>query len=209
MARTSNTADRRAQIVDALIAVMAKQGYDGASIADVARKAGLAPGLVHYHFDSKLEILVEAVRVLAANHERALDAAISTREDPAGELAAFLDVHLGLGAHADPAALACWVLVMAEAIRDKRVRVEVEAVLARQAARVAKILRRGNDANQFACEDVDAAAAAIVATIQGYFSVAATARSVIPAGSAAVATARMVGALVGARRRLVSKKGSR
>jgi TetR/AcrR family transcriptional repressor of bet genes len=199
MARTSNTADRRAQIVDALIAVMAKQGYDGASIADIARKAGLAPGLVHYHFDSKHEILLEAVRVLARNHERALDEAMAGCADPAAELAAFIDVHLGLGAHADPAALACWVLVMAEAIRDKRVRGEVETVLARQAARVATILRRGNEARLLACDDVDAAAAAIIGTIQGYFSVAATARSVIPAGSAAASTARMVEALVGAR----------
>lgn len=198
MARTSNTADRRAQIVDALIAVMAKQGYDGASIADIARKAGLAPGLVHYHFESKLEILVEAVRVLAATHERALDAALATSDEPAAQLAAFIDVHLGLGAHADPAALACWVLVMAEAIRDKRVRSEVETVLSRQAARVAEILRRGNEAKQLACEDVDASAAAIIATIQGYFSVAATARSVIPPGSAATSVARMVEALVGA-----------
>ncbi|HSD90078.1 MAG TPA: TetR/AcrR family transcriptional regulator [Kofleriaceae bacterium] len=209
MARTSNTADRRAQIVDALIAVMAKQGYDGASIADVARKAGLASGLVHYHFESKHEILLEAVRVLAANHERALDSALATCRDPVAELAAFIDVHLGLGAHADPAALACWVLVMAEAIRDKRVRGEVETVLARQAGRVAEILRRGNDAKQFACEDLEAAAAAIVATIQGYFSVAATARSVIPAGSAAGSAARMIAALVGARPPLAHKRGSR
>ena len=67
MSRASNTDDRRAQIVDALIAVMAKHGYDGASIADIARKAGLAPGLVHYHFDSKLEISIEAVRKIAGS----------------------------------------------------------------------------------------------------------------------------------------------
>ena len=225
MPRPTNTSDRRAQIIDALIAVMATQGYDGASIGDIARHAGLAPGLVHYHFDSKLEILVEAVRTIAARHEAALDARTASapvrerlddpvrgrdpvRErldapvrgrDPVRELVAFIDVHLGLGAHAAPDLLACWVLVVAEALREKRVRTEVERVLASLRARVVDILERGNAAKVFACADVPAAAAALIAIIQGYFAVAATARDVIPSGSAARSTIRMMEALVGAR----------
>ena len=225
MPRPTNTSDRRAQIIDALIAVMATQGYDGASIGDIARHAGLAPGLVHYHFDSKLEILVEAVRTIAARHEAALDARTAgapvrerldapvrgrdpVRErldapvrgrDPVRELVAFIDVHLGLGAHAAPDLLACWVLVVAEALREKRVRTEVERVLASLRARVVDILERGNAAKVFACADVPAAAAALIAIIQGYFAVAATARDVIPSGSAARSTIRMMEALVGAR----------
>ena len=211
MPRPSNTSDRRAQIIDALIAVMATQGYDGASIGDIARHAGLAPGLVHYHFSSKLEILVEAVRTIAARHEAALDARSaggsvreragdSVRErDPVRELVAFIDVHLGLGAHAAPDLLACWVLVVAEALREKRVRTEVERVLASLRARVVDILERGNAAKVFACADVPAAAAALIAIVQGYFAVAATARDVIPSGSAARSTIRMMEGLVGAR----------
>ncbi len=219
MPRPSNTSDRRAQIIDALIAVMATQGYDGASIGDIARHAGLAPGLVHYHFSSKLEILVEAVRTIAARHEAALDARSaggsvreragdsvreragdSVRErDPVRELVAFIDVHLGLGAHAAPDLLACWVLVVAEALREKRVRTEVERVLTSLRARVVDILERGNAAKVFACADVPAAAAALIAIVQGYFAVAATARDVIPSGSAARSTIRMMEGLVGAR----------
>src|SRR5262245_63852488 len=110
MTRPSNTAVRRGQIVDALVHVMARQGYAGASVADVAGRAGLAPGLVHYHFKSKLEILVEAVRALGAAHARVLDAALAAvdADDAPAQLVAFVDVHLGLGAHADPDALACW-----------------------------------------------------------------------------------------------------
>src|SRR5439155_13134094 len=119
---------RRAQIVDALVAVMAKHGYDGASIADVAGHAGLAPGLVHYHFKNKLEILVEAVRAIAASHGAVLDRALAERSDPAGQLVAFIDVHLGIGAHANPQVLACWVLICAEALRERRVRGEVAPV---------------------------------------------------------------------------------
>lgn len=212
MSRSTNTDVRRAQIVDALVHVMARQGYDGASIADVARRAGLAPGLVHYHFKNKLEILVEAVRALGAAHMAVLDAALAAvdAEDAPGQLVAFIDVHLGLGAHADPDALACWVLVSAEALREKRVRAAVEIVLADLAQRLAAIIRRGHVSGLFACADADAAAAALLATIQGYFSVAATARELIPSGSAARCTLQMAEGLVRPKRplRAVGKKRS-
>jgi TetR/AcrR family transcriptional repressor of bet genes len=208
MSRASNTDSRRAQIVQGLVDVMAKQGYDGASIADIARRAGLAPGLVHYHFKNKLEILVEAVRALAAAHARALDAALAAveRDDPAAQLVAFIDVHLGLGAHADPDALACWVLVSAEALRERRVRVEVEAALAELTRRVGAIVERGQASGQFQCSDAGAVAAALVATIQGYFTVAATARELIPSGSAAPCALRMAEGLVRPRRPLESRR---
>ena len=80
----------------------------------------LSPGLVHYHFESKLEILVAAVHALVATHARGLDAAHAGKDDAPAQLVAFIDIHLGLGAHADPDALACWVLMMAEALREGR-----------------------------------------------------------------------------------------
>ena len=151
MTRASNTDTRRAEIVDALVAVMAKRGYDGASIAEIGKQADLAPGLVHYHFKNKLEILVEAVRAIARRHLGVLDAALAEHDDPGAQLAAFIDVHLGLGAQADPDALACWVLSGAEALRERRVRNEVELVLAALVERLTAIIRRGHAAKQFAC----------------------------------------------------------
>ncbi len=199
MPRPTNNHDRRAQIAEALIGVMAKQGYDGASINDIAKKAGLAPGLVHYHFKNKLEILVEVVRTINARHDYVLDEALGrVRGTEARELVVFVEVHLGLGAHADPEVLACWVLVMAEALREKAIRTEVQAVLANLTWRITDILNRGNLTGTFRCADVPATAAALLAIIQGYFAVAATAREVIPPGSAARSALRMMESLVGA-----------
>ena len=210
MARTSNTDARRAQIVDALVDVMAKHGYDGASVATIAKRAGLAPGLVHYHFKNKLEILIEAVRALAARHAEALDAALAATpiDDAPAQLVAFVEVHLGLGAHADPEALACWVLMIAEALRERRVRAEVALVLADLAKRLAAIIRRGHASGQFACPAADAAAAALVATVQGYFTVAATARELIPSGSAARSALQMAEGLVRPKKPLPARRRS-
>jgi TetR/AcrR family transcriptional regulator, transcriptional repressor of bet genes len=206
MARPTNTDARRRQIANSLIAVMAKRGYDGASVGEIAKHARLAPGLVHYHFKNKLEILIEAVRALAAEHLRVLDAAVGEHGAPPAQLVAYIDVHLGLGAHQNAEALACWVLIGAEALREKRVRTEVERVLTELTQRLAKIIRAGHDAKQFACPDADAAAAALIATIQGYFMVAATSRSLIPPGSAARSTFRMADGLVAPARPLPVRK---
>ncbi len=53
---------RKRQIVDAAARAIAQKGYADASIKDIAAEAGLAaPGLIHYYFKTKEEILREVV----------------------------------------------------------------------------------------------------------------------------------------------------
>jgi TetR/AcrR family transcriptional regulator, transcriptional repressor of bet genes len=198
MARPSNTAERRAQISAGLLKVMAKRGYDGASIGDVAKAAKLTPGLVHYHFKSKQEILLAVLEDLSVRHLERLDARLVVSGDEHGAaLAAFIDFHLGLGADADPEALACWILLSAEALRTPKVRARFAAALASIQQRLVTLIQRGVDQHVFACKTVEAAASALLATIQGYFVLAATARALIPGGSAALATKQMADGLLG------------
>lgn len=197
MPRPSNTEVRRAQITSALMRVMAKRGYDGASVADIAKAARLTPGLVHYHFHNKREILLAALRALALRHDTNLDARLAAAGgDPIEQVAAFIDFHLGLGADADPEALACWILLSGEALREPKIRVEFEKALEATTARLAKLVRGGVERRVFTCDSVEAAASALVAAIQGYFVIAATARRLIPRGSAAPSAKRMAAGLL-------------
>ncbi len=198
MARPSNTAERRTQIARALLKVMAKAGYEGASVADVAKVAKLAPGLVHYHFKNKLEILLAATEELAHDYGERLDRHLKAAGAyPEKELRVFVDAHLRMGAEADPEALACWIDISGEALREPRVRKAFARIMANSAQRLCDILKRGTALELFSCKEPDVAAAAIVATIQGYFVLGATAREVIPPGSAARATMAMCQGLIG------------
>ncbi len=208
MPRASNTEVRRQQIARAFLKVMARHGYDGASINEVAKRAKLAPGLVHYHFENKLEILLAAMRELIAEHAALLDAELArvaarpskgAKDGPAAELAAFIDVHLGLGAHSNPDALVCWVQLGGEALRQRKVAAELAAALAATAARLADILRRGVALGTFTCAEPEADAAALLAAIEGYFVLATTARAVVPSGSAAACVTRMAEGLLACR----------
>ncbi|MBU4213239.1 MAG: TetR/AcrR family transcriptional regulator [Actinobacteria bacterium] len=58
-------ADRtRAALLDAARTVFARQGYEGASVGDVASEAGFTKGAVYANFGGKEELLMEIVREL-------------------------------------------------------------------------------------------------------------------------------------------------
>src|SRR5690349_23069593 len=52
--------DKRRQIVDGARAVFLAQGFDAASMGEIARKAGVSKGTLYVYFDSK-EALFQAI----------------------------------------------------------------------------------------------------------------------------------------------------
>src|SRR5258708_11148946 len=53
-------------IIDASAAVLARDGYAGTSMKDIAREAGVAQGLIHYYFGSKEDLVLAVVRQACA-----------------------------------------------------------------------------------------------------------------------------------------------
>ncbi len=65
---TKPAVDTRTKILEAAFTVLSREGYENTSIKDIAEQAGVAQGLVHYHFKSKqqlvLAVLAEVCRVM-------------------------------------------------------------------------------------------------------------------------------------------------
>lgn len=59
---TSRGARSIQRIVDAAARMFGRDGFQGASMGAVAEAAGVSKGLLHYHFESKEHLLIEAVR---------------------------------------------------------------------------------------------------------------------------------------------------
>ena len=53
--------DRRDQILGAALRVFAEKGFDRATNKDIARAAGITPGLTYHYFKSKEDVLREAI----------------------------------------------------------------------------------------------------------------------------------------------------
>ncbi|MCP4810599.1 MAG: TetR family transcriptional regulator [Proteobacteria bacterium] len=173
MGRRSNTAERRAQIVEGLLTVLQDEGYERASVAEVARAAGLkSSGLVHYHFGSKAEILGELMATLQAR----LDDANGT------DIAGFIDAHLALGPDADPRAVTAAVVIAGEAMVDAEVRRRFETALHRSQDELVARIRARRQLPFPTCRRI---AASVLAAIQGAWLLGRTAPRVMPAGDAA------------------------
>jgi TetR/AcrR family transcriptional repressor of bet genes len=183
VARPSNTETRREEIVLGLQRAMAERGYEKASVAAIAEAAGLTPGLVHYHFASKQEILLDLLERLARIW-RGRAAALNPAS-PRERLGALLDAWLALDATSDRDAVACWVALGAEAIRQPEVRAPYERAVRAAQAELADAVRGCLEAEQRALAESELIAAGLMAAISGFMQLGVATTGVIAAGSAA------------------------
>ncbi len=59
------SSERRDQLIDATLAVLAREGISGVSMRAVAREADLSLGLASYHFDDKTGLITAALERIA------------------------------------------------------------------------------------------------------------------------------------------------
>ena len=53
--------DKTTIILNAAIKVFAKKGYQYATIAEIAKEAGISKGLIHFYFESKLDLILSVI----------------------------------------------------------------------------------------------------------------------------------------------------
>lgn len=80
-------AETREKLVDAAARVFERDGFEGSTVAQIAREAGVSSGAIYAHYGSKAELLVDALRV---HVERAISTlfASTSRGDVATRLLA-------------------------------------------------------------------------------------------------------------------------
>jgi AcrR family transcriptional regulator len=63
--RPAHRPSRRADIINAALSLFVRSPYDDVTVAEIAALADLTPAAVHYHFDGKEQILLEAIRTFS------------------------------------------------------------------------------------------------------------------------------------------------
>jgi len=137
MGRPSNREQKRAEILKAFARVLADHGYAGATIAAIALEAGIAPGLVHHHFDDKAELLRGLVHDLISKFRQRVQH-YETSDDP---LLAYVDGALKPDERADRVAAKCWVGLFAEAVRDPTLFAQMRTLLDTEIASIERRAR--------------------------------------------------------------------
>lgn len=151
--------DTRARLMEAALALIAERGWGAVTTRMVAERAGLRPGLVHYHFASVSDLLIDAslqmTRQLSADM---LDAAV-TRSGTAG-IGLLLDAISAYTATDTDTRVFSEMLLAAT--RYERLRTGLARLLREFRAAVADWLRA-----ETAVIDPEASAAVLVAALDG------------------------------------------
>lgn len=185
MPRKPNTEIRRQQIIEAMQHVIATSGYAGATIQAIATVSGLAPGLIHYHFRDKQEILVALVERLANYAMERYECRMQVARTPQQRLRAYLDARLAYGEDAKPDAVAAWVMIGEQAVRDADVREVYQRTISREMKLIQSLLKACLIDQGKQVRKLRAVTAGLLAFIEGVFVLACNARSLVPRGFAA------------------------
>lgn len=192
MANRPNSEQRRAEIVEGLLLTIAEHGYAKATIQMIAKRVGLTPGLLHYHFKTKAEILVELVKTLVEQFNRRYTVLAQSAKTPEDFLFAYVNARLAKGDGENPAAVAAWVMVGAEAVRLPEVRQIYQHAIAEEFTLLKGLLVTYLESRGKATEGADRLAASLVALMEGAFQIGSAAPDVMPVGYAASTAIQLV-----------------
>ncbi len=179
MARPSNTVQRRLEIIQALLRVMSTSGYESASIQAIAGEAGLKSGLIHYHFKTKQEILVELIAWLADKAQQRYILLSKEAGSAQEQLEVFIDSALSLGEGADETAVAAWVVIGAEAIRQPEVQEAYQQIVVRNKNELNRLITRYTREHALGLSpvNIEHIAALVLSSIVGAYQLAVSVKN--------------------------------
>src|SRR5580700_10529524 len=88
--RTFTDLARRAQIAQCAAEAIAEVGYADASMAEIARRAGIAKSVVSYHFSDKAELMGEVLRTALATYAKFMEPRMAVAANASDKLRAYL-----------------------------------------------------------------------------------------------------------------------
>ncbi len=146
--------ETRERLLDAAARVFELKGYEGATVAQIAREAGVSSGAIYAHYANKAELLVDALR---AHSERVTASVLppgASADVPT--LLSALGARLGTREHEDAGLL---VEALLSSRRDAELAQVLATALGERERGMAALIAAGQDAGELV-GDVSADAAA-------------------------------------------------
>jgi AcrR family transcriptional regulator len=159
---------RRPQILAAAAEVIAERGVAATRIADVAERCGVSPPAVLYWFDSKEQLLAEALTADDDRFYEELAERLDGAATPGERMVALIE---SATEGADDFSL--WMELWTWALRDADLRAARERFDARWRAAIEAVVVEGVAAGEFGAADPPRAALTIAALIDGLSAQAA------------------------------------
>ena len=113
-------AERRNEILETTCAVVIERGFAGTRIADVAKRLDVSSSLIHYHFDSKEQLLAEAFDYYANKDVAETEGEMESAPTALGKLERVIQNYVPEGS--DDVEWMLWIDGWGEALRNPMMR---------------------------------------------------------------------------------------
>jgi AcrR family transcriptional regulator len=157
---------RREQIVEALFQCLSEKGHESITVKDIASRADLHYGVIHYYFKSKDDIVSALADSLISKYEDALRARMRRLGSASEQLQVALDFFVDEFIFNRPLNRVFYNLVQM-AFERETVRSALRRQLQVYRDRIADMVRKGIESGEFAQVDPAQTASLMVALIEG------------------------------------------
>jgi AcrR family transcriptional regulator len=156
---------RRAEILEATSRVVIERGFAATRVSDVAKALAVSPSLIHYHFDSKEQLLAEAFDHFARTNMAELRAGLAEEPDAVAKLDRLLRESVPEGS--DDVEWQLWIDAWGEALRNPQMRAISQALDVDEQGTFERVIAEGVAEGSFVAVDPHAAAMRLTALIDG------------------------------------------
>jgi AcrR family transcriptional regulator len=157
--------ERRTEILETTCEVVIERGFAGTRISDVAKKLAISSSLIHYHFDSKEQLLAEAFAHYARKDLAELDAEIEAAPTALAQLDRAIQNYVPEGS--DDVEWMLWIDGWGEALRNPMMKKISQELDEQSVSQLQRVLTHGVDTGEFVCPDPHASAIRLTALVDG------------------------------------------
>jgi AcrR family transcriptional regulator len=157
--------ERRTEILETTCEVVIDRGFAGTRISDVAKRLDVSSSLIHYHFDSKEQLLAEAFAHYARKDLEELEAEVHAAPTAIGQLDHAIHNYVPEGSNDVEWML--WIDGWGEALRNPMMRKISQELDEQSAELLERVISFGVENGEFVCPDPRAAAMRLTALVDG------------------------------------------
>ena len=157
--------ERRTEILETTCEVVIERGLAATRIADVAKRLGVSSSLIHYHFESKEQLLAEAFSHYARKDLAEMEAEVEAAPTAVAQLDRAIQNYVPEGS--GDVEWMLWIDGWGEALRNPMMRKISQELDEQSAGLLERVITNGVERGEFACDDPAAAAIRLTSVVDG------------------------------------------
>ena len=157
--------ERRTEILETTCEVVIERGFAGTRISDVAKRLDVSSSLIHYHFDSKEQLLAEAFAHYARKDLAELEAEVHAAPTAIGQLDHAIQNYVPIGS--GDVEWMLWIDGWGEALRNPMMRKISQELDEQSAELLERVIEFGVQSGEFVCPEPHASAMRLTALVDG------------------------------------------